>query len=211
MDFYFYPHQGGLFHPLNDRLSAVKRAGLYAECVGAVHKTLDFYRTTTTAEVYVDRIYRLVSRNTFAVLRDCRTNETGFDIGRVLRPTHRTIKLDSTDGTTFFGGKKLPSFALARRRIGPDLFEFEIPIPRNIRTRKELVAETFRFDRVVVVATAWPASLLNYTYVEICRGLPGYPVSVEVGGRVFSSPVHLKKKDKPYKGAKETTTTTTPK
>jgi hypothetical protein len=177
MDFYFYPHQHGLFHPLNDRLSAVRRAGLYRECVQVVHKTLDLYRNTRLASVFVERMYNLISQNTFAVVKECRTNETGFDIERVLRPSTKTELLRRADGNVYVGKR----FNILW--TGAD--EFEIPVPRNVHTEKQYIAKRFIFT--AVQPSDNNLMMMTYTYIE-----PGYPVSVEHAGRRCALPVLVK-------------------
>jgi hypothetical protein len=110
MNFYYYPHQGRVFHALYDRIAQVRKLQLYSECVRDTARMIEVYvratnsiKTTTNnysqirskvikvIKTSLQEVQVLLATRTLAVHPRCAPADTGFDIIRVLSPSYRTL------------------------------------------------------------------------------------------------------------------------
>jgi hypothetical protein len=115
MNFYYYPQQGTLFHSLYDRISAVRKADLYDECVTDIRQILRIYHANSRphgapasmAQLrrFLSEVDTLLTTRTLAIHDACRQVSSGFDIVRILKPVVKTFvfvalpRISNTQGT----------------------------------------------------------------------------------------------------------------
>jgi hypothetical protein len=192
LNFLYYPRQHGLFHTLQDRLAAVKAAGLYNACVRDVADMLRLYRSglSQPRARYLRGVHRLMATRTLAVHPQCAHADTGFDAQTALDPSARkTLVFASTASDPDVYVHKGTGLTIRRRR-SKTRRSFELPITRNVHTRPSVQPVTFSF-----AASARPGErppvpgTVAYTFVDAGAGFPVSLVDGDAGGVTLTRPV----------------------